>query len=154
MRHCGRLAAALAAVIVCSGPWSEASAAQAPVPAPVPKDFTVIGKTTRVDVDGEVVTFNETLFDGVRGKRVGRARYRCRFSRRSSSCSSARFSFDDGKILARGRIGEAKVRVPGENKASTLPIVDGTGAYKDVTGKLIFNGITRRLTQERFNFDG
>lgn len=151
MKRRSRLVMALAAVIICSGLWSEASAA--PAPAAAPKDFTVIGKTTRVDVDGEVVTFNETLFDGVRGKRVGRARYRCRFSRRSSSCSSARFSFVDGRILARGRIGEAKVRVPGENEASTLPVVDGTGAYKDATGKLIFNAITRRLSQERFNFD-
>ena len=129
-----------------------AGAMAAPAAAATPKDFTVFAKTTRSEeVKGGVWVFEETLRDGLRGERVGRSKYRCRRVAGESRCR-ARFRFSDGMIVGRGRVGETTARVRGESKASTLPLVDGTGRYAGARGKLIFNAVTKRRSELRFNF--
>lgn len=130
------------AAVVLAGP---AAAAQ-------PKDFTVIGKTVKKNVNGKVIVFDEKLYEGLDGPKVGESRFRCEFRGRKHTCV-ARFKLRHGTISLRGKIGDARARVPGENEASTLPIRDGTRRYRNATGTLKFNAITRRLSQERFNFD-
>jgi hypothetical protein len=117
-----------------------------------PKDFTVLGKTVKKNVNGKVIVFDEKLYEGLDAPKVGESRFRCEFRGRTHKCV-ARFRLRNGSILARGKIGETRARVPGESRASTLPIRDGTRRYRNATGKLVFNAITRRLSQERFNFD-
>jgi hypothetical protein len=141
MRTGGLLAATSLTVLVLAAPASAAP----------PKDFTVIGKTVDNEVNEDNVRFDEKIYESVKGPKVGKARFRCEFDGRDSSCT-AQFRLRDGSILAKGRLGEVKARVPGENQASTIAIRGGTGRYRNAKGKLIFNAITRRLTQERFNF--
>ena len=116
-----------------------------PAQAAQPRDFTVLGKTVSKNVNGKVIVFAEKLYEGLDGPKVGDSRFSCEFRGRTHKCV-ARFRLRTGSILVRGRIGKTQ-------RASTLPIRDGTRRYRNATGTLVFNSISRRLSKERFNFD-
>ena len=128
-----------------------ALAIPSPAVADQPKDFTVIGKTVKSEIKGDRAAFKERLYDGIKGPRNGVARYRCHRTGKTSRCH-ARFDLRDGTVRAGGKVGEVRLRVPGENKASTLRIRGGTGRYRDARGTLLLNGIAKRLSQLRFDF--
>lgn len=115
------------------------------------KDFTVTAKTVKADTSDKKANFVENLYDGLKGPKVGSNRLRCKRLGKNATCTG-RATFDDGTVRIKGTIGTTRARVPGENEASTLPIVDGTGAYQDAKGTFIFNAIARKLSQERFDF--
>lgn len=119
-----------------------AAAAPAVAKGVYPNDFKALAKTTGVkQVNDKAVRYKQTVKSG--GKRIGKAVFKLTFGKRLKIAGTWRLK--GGRIKVRGRLKR-------RGNESVAPIVDGTGKFKGVRGKLTMKSETPRRLRQEFDF--